>query len=67
MTDLGQYTLAWNIASLPGEKLTNLLTVVSSSFFASLRHDLPAMRRYLLLLTEGISVLTWPVLPRRAL
>ena len=62
VTDLGQYTLAWNIASLPGEKLTNLLTGVSSSFFASLRHDPPAMRRYLLLLTEGISLLTWPVL-----
>ncbi|MBI2797617.1 MAG: oligosaccharide flippase family protein [Gemmatimonadetes bacterium] len=67
VTDLGQYTLAWNIASLPGEKLTNLLTVVSSSFFASLRHDLPAMRRYLLLLTEGIAVLTWPVLAGIAL
>ena len=67
VADLGQYTLAWNIASLPGEKLTNLLTVVSSSFFASLRSDLPAMRRYLLLLTEGIAVLTWPVLAGIAL
>ncbi|HEY7568911.1 MAG TPA: oligosaccharide flippase family protein, partial [Gemmatimonadaceae bacterium] len=59
---LGLYTLAWNVASVPGEKLTNLLSVASSSFFASLRGNDVAMRRYYLVLTEGIALLTFPVL-----
>ncbi len=59
---LGQYTLAWNLASLPGQKLTNLLTAVSSSFLPSLREDLGEMRRYFLVLVESIALLTMPLL-----
>jgi len=56
---LGHYALAWNVTAIPGEKLTNLLSSVSSSFFASLRHDTAAMRRYFLVLSEGIALLTF--------
>ena len=59
---LGQYTLAWNLASLPGQKLTNLLTSVSSSFLPSLRGDMAEMRHYFLVLVESIALLTMPLL-----
>ncbi len=59
---LGQYTLAWNLASLPGQKLTNLLTSVSSSFLPSLRSDLAEMRHYFLVLVESIALFTMPPL-----
>lgn len=59
---LGYYTLAWNVASVPGERFTNFLSGVSSSFFASLRGNTPAMRRYFLLVSEGIAVSAFPIL-----
>lgn len=56
----GAYLLAWEFASLPVEKITNIVTRVTPGVFSALQKDLPALRRKLLLLTEGIITLTLP-------
>lgn len=57
---LGAYTFAWNIASVPVEKVTALVTRVTPAFFSKLQHDRAEMSRVLLNVTEGLVVLTLP-------
>jgi O-antigen/teichoic acid export membrane protein len=59
---LGFYNVGWTIASLPGEKLTTVLTAATAPFFASIRHDAEALRTYFLRLTFLICLLLWPIL-----
>ncbi len=58
---LGAYTLAWTIASTPVEKITNVITRVTPAFFSAVQDDKPHLRRYLLGITEGLALLTFPV------
>jgi O-antigen/teichoic acid export membrane protein len=57
---LGSYTFAWTLASLPVEKISLLVTRVSLPFFAAVRHNKAALRRYLLAMTEGLALVTFP-------
>src|SRR5271165_3571290 len=57
---LGAYTIAWTIASTPVEKITNMITRVTPAFFSAVQHDKPELRRYLLRITEGLALLTFP-------
>jgi teichuronic acid exporter len=57
---LGAYTVSWTLASLPIEKVTGLVMRVTPAFFSSIQKDLAAMRRYLLMLTEGLALLSLP-------
>jgi O-antigen/teichoic acid export membrane protein len=57
---LGAYTIAWTIASTPVEKITNMITRVTPAFFSAMQNDKPRLRRYLLGITEGLSLLTFP-------
>jgi len=57
---LGTYTLAWTIASTPVEKITNMVTRVTPAFFSTVQDDKPELRRYLLWITEGMALLTFP-------
>ncbi len=59
-TALGSYTVAWNLANLPVEKITNLLAGVTPAFFSTVQNDLGAIRKYLLNLTESVAMLTFP-------
>jgi len=59
---LGQYNLAWTIASLPGEKLTNIVTAASTPFFSAMQHDRRQLGSYYLRLTAFLSLLLWPAL-----
>lgn len=59
---LGQYNLAWTIASLPGEKLTNIVTAASTPFFSAIQHDLRQLGSYYLRLASFLSLLLWPAL-----
>ena len=59
---LGIYRFAGFIASLPGEKLVNVVSSVSLAYFGKLSDDRAALREFFLLLTEAISVLAFPVL-----
>jgi O-antigen/teichoic acid export membrane protein len=54
---LGQYNLAWTMASLPGEKLVSIITGAADPFFAAIRSDAAGLRSYLLRLTEAITLL----------
>lgn len=57
---LGSYSMAWTIACAPVEKIANLITGVTPSYFAAVQHDPGELRRYLLGLTEVISYATIP-------
>lgn len=58
---LGIYTASWNIANLPLEKLTNLVTRVTPSIFSRIQSEPEEIRRYLRLVTEVLSIATFPV------
>jgi O-antigen/teichoic acid export membrane protein len=57
---LGSYSFAWTLASLPVEKISMLVTRVSFPFFSAVQHDRAALRRYLLGMTEGLALVTFP-------
>ena len=57
---LGAYTIAWTIASTPVEKITNMITRVTPAFFSAVQDDKPHLRRYLLGITDGLALLTFP-------
>ena len=57
---MGAYTIAWTIASTPVEKITNMITRVTPAFFSAVQDDKPHLRRYLLAITDGLSLLTFP-------
>ena len=60
-TALGAYTFAWNLATLPVEKVTVLVGQVTPAVFSANQADLGGLQRYLLTLTEGIALVTFPV------
>jgi O-antigen/teichoic acid export membrane protein len=59
-TALGAYTFAWNLATLPVEKVTALVGQVTPAFFSANQVDCNALRRYLLSLTEAVALVTFP-------
>lgn len=59
-TALGAYTFAWNLATLPVEKVTGLVGQVTPAFFSANQADFSGLRRYLLTLTEGVALVTFP-------
>jgi O-antigen/teichoic acid export membrane protein len=58
---LGFYNVGWTLASIPVEKVTSLVGQVTPAFFSAVQMDPPAIRRYLLRITEGIALITFPV------
>lgn len=58
---LGAYTFGWTIANIPVEKVSAVLSRVTSGVFASAQHDQAAIRRYLLTITEGLALVTFPI------
>jgi PST family polysaccharide transporter len=58
---LGAYSVAWNLASAAIDKLTDLVNRVSPAFVSEAQHDPASIRRYLRALTEGVSLVTFPV------
>ena len=57
---LGAYTLAWTLATIPLEKVTAVVSNVSYAYFSAVQNDSAALRRYLRILTEGLSIITFP-------
>jgi PST family polysaccharide transporter len=57
---LGAYTLAWNLATIPLEKVTAIVSNVAYAYFSAAQNDLATLRRYLRILTEGLSLITFP-------
>lgn len=58
---LGAYTLGWTLSGMAVEKITALVGRVTPAFFSAVQNDMAAMRRYLLVITEGLSLVTFPV------
>lgn len=57
---LGGYSVAWTLASVPVEKVSSLVIGVTPAVFSAVQDDLAALRRYLLTLTQGIALITFP-------
>lgn len=58
---LGAYSYAWTLASLPVDKISAMVSSVTPSIFAAVQHDIPALRRYFLTVTEGLAVFAFPL------
>jgi PST family polysaccharide transporter len=58
---LGFYEFGWTLANLPAEKVTALIGQVTPGFFSAVQTDFATMRRYLLGITEGIALITFPI------
>lgn len=58
---LGAYTVAWNLASIPMEKITAMFSTVTPAFFSAVQNDANELKRYFLQLTEGVAMVTFPL------
>jgi len=58
---LGIYQIAWNFSNMPLRKITELITRVTPSAFAAVQQDRVLLRRYFLNITEGLSLVTFPL------
>src|SRR5256884_3672084 len=58
---LGFYNVAWILASVPVDKVAALVGQVTPAFFSAVQADHAAMRRYVLRITEGSALITFPV------
>lgn len=57
---LGNYSIGWGIASVPVDKISSLFTGVTPAFFSAIQNSKSELRRYLLRLTEALSLVTIP-------
>lgn len=57
---VGDYSLAWTIATSPIDKITNVLSGVTPTMFGAVQHDRPALTRYFLNLSEMLCLITVP-------
>jgi PST family polysaccharide transporter len=58
---LGVYNFAFLLASMPVDKITSIVTKVSQAFLSAVQTDKAEIRRYVLGLTEGLSLVTFPL------
>lgn len=58
---LGAYSIAWTLATIPLERINEIVSRVTYPVFSAVQKDRAALRRYLLVLTEGLSFLIWPL------
>jgi PST family polysaccharide transporter len=57
---LGAYTIGWEIATLPVERVSALVGQVTPGVFSTVQADRPALRRYYLAVVEGLAFITFP-------
>ena len=58
---LGFYGVGWTLASVPVDRVASLVGQVTPAFFSAVQTDRAAIRRYLLRITEGIALITFPI------
>jgi PST family polysaccharide transporter len=66
-TAAGLYSFSYSIAAVPTDRIGQVLGRVASPILAASQKDLPALRRYVLRITEGVSLVTFPLLAGLAL
>ncbi|HET8701405.1 MAG TPA: MOP flippase family protein [Nitrococcus sp.] len=59
---LGFYSMAWNLAIQPVNRINPILTRVAFPVFAKVQHDQPRLRRGYLLVIRLVSVINFPLL-----
>jgi PST family polysaccharide transporter len=64
---LGEYIFAWTLASMPGEKLVNVITSVMTPLLAREQKNFGRLHALLGKMVEGIAWVTWPLLVGLAL
>ena len=64
---LGAYSIGWQLANLPVERLSALVGRVAPAVFARVQQDGAELRRYVAGVTEGLSLLTFPAAAGMAL
>lgn len=57
---MGAYTFGAQLAAMPHSKVTALIANVTPSLFREVRTDLPLFRRYILLITLGLTIVVLP-------
>jgi PST family polysaccharide transporter len=57
---LGLYEFGWNLANIPIDRITSLVGQVTPAVFSAVQTDPTALRRYLLRITEGLALITFP-------
>src|SRR5438477_4017665 len=58
---LGAYTKGSDIASIPVDRVSAMIGQVTPAVFSAVQDDPHALRRYLLGLTEGLALVTFPI------
>jgi len=58
---LGTYSFGFSLANVAVEKVAGMSYQVTTSLFGAVQHDHAALRRYLLILTEGFAVVSFPI------
>jgi len=58
---LGAYSMAWSLSLMPAEKVATVIMRVLPGFFSHHAENLPELRRYVCLATEGLALLTFPM------
>lgn len=64
---LGAYNVAWQLATIPVERVSALVGRVTPAVFARVQRDRGALRRYVAGVTEGLALLTFPAAAGAAL
>jgi PST family polysaccharide transporter len=57
---LGVYGVAWNLAYVPLEKVTSLVTTVIPTYLAAVQKDSESLRGYVRSLSEALALATFP-------
>ncbi len=58
---LGAYAIGTTLASMPVDKISQLYQRVSEAVIARVQHDPVAVARYLLRITEGVAMVSFPL------
>lgn len=60
-TALGIYSFGLSLANVAVEKVAGISSQVTASLFGAVQHDHAALRRYLVILTEGFAFVSFPL------
>lgn len=60
-TALGAYSIGWQMASIPVDRVSVLIARVTTGVFSAAQAHAPILSRYLTRLTAGLAVITFPI------
>jgi PST family polysaccharide transporter len=58
---LGAYTIGWQLSSIPVDRISAIFNQVTPAVYAAVQHMPEALKRYLLGITEGLALVTFPL------